>query len=253
MNITQAIKGVGFGLLFLSFGTAALAAPPCKGPNKNDPGCGGEEPPVEAVGAAVVDSITVDWLGQALIVRGADLDTVAAFGLAGNAGPLPTQNVTPTQLEIPFDAGLAAEVAGAGSYAVTADGASVLTVYIEAGIVDPAATGCPCEAGWVAALGAAWGVPESECLEIEGPGANDPADISGTVLSDPTDPTVYPHYPIGASFYPGEPLASSCRLVQVDGDATQTDLVNVRINEIQQADCRTTLALNVCQTITPLP
>ncbi len=253
MNAKPATLSLGLGLFLCLLSGAALAAPPCKGPNKNDPGCVTEEPPVAAAGTVVVDSVSVDWLAQALVVRGADLDTVTAFGLGGSATPLPTQNVTPTQLEIPFGADLAGEVLGPGSYALTADGTGVLTVFVEAQIVDPTATGCPCEADWASALGGLWGTPESDCLEVEGPGANDPADISGTVQTDPTDPTVYPLYPIGASFYPGEPLDSVCRLVQVNADATQADLVNVQINELQQADCRTALAANVCATITPIP
>ena len=148
---------------------------------------------------------------------------------------------------------MASEVQTSGSYVLSADGTDQLTVYIESQIIDPAAAGCPCAADWAAELGGLWGTPETDCLEIEGPGANDPADISGTVLSVPGDPETYPQFPIGASFYPGQPGDSVCRLVQVNGDLTSTDLVNVRINETQQADCRAELDANVCATITPVP
>ena len=151
-----------------------------------------------------------------------------------------------------FDSQLAGEVLGQGSYVLTADGTPQLTVFIESQIVDPAAVGCPCEVPWQNDL-ASWGAPATDCLEIEGPASNDPADISGTVLSNPGDPTVYPHFPIGASFYPGLPNDSVCRLVQVEADATALDLVNLRINETQQVDCRSLLDTNVCATITPVP
>lgn len=242
----------GMGAWALVASPVLLAAPPCKGPNKNDPGCGEEaEPPPPP--AAQVDSVTVDWFNQALVVRGSNLDGGATFGLGGAAGPLVTAGVTPTELTIPFSADLAGEVLAQGSYRLLVDGAEQLTVFIDSQIIDPAATGCPCAVDWAAELGGLWGSPNADCLEIEGPGTNDPADISGTVLSVPGDPTAYPHYPIGASFYPGQPEDSVCRLVQVNADASTVDLVNLRINENQQADCRTELAANACASITPLP
>ena len=85
------------------------------------------------------------------------------------------------------------------------------------------------------------------------PGSNAPADFSGPALSDPTDPGVYPQFPIGASFYPGEPDDSVCRLVQVNADATAFDLVLERINETQQATCAAVLAAQICDTVTPIP
>jgi hypothetical protein len=244
--------GLVFGALALWQVTTALAAPACKGPNKNDPGCPGtaEEPAPAA--SITVDSISVDWLNQKLVVRGSGLDGVGAFSLGGSAA-LSKTNVTATELELPFDAAMASEADLRGSYLLKADGADLLSVFIRSQIVDPAARGCPCEADWAAELGGRWGASDAACLEIAGPGANDPADFSGTVLSDPLDATVYPQYPIGASFYPGEPDDSVCRLVQVNGDATAFDLVIQRINENQQADCAAVLAAQVCDTITPVP
>ncbi|MDX1460602.1 MAG: hypothetical protein R3348_06045 [Xanthomonadales bacterium] len=240
------------GALFACFAlqpAILYAAPPCKGPNKNDPGCGAEEPAPPPV---VVDSVEVDWFNQSLVVRGSGLSGVTSFGLGGFAGPLATANVTDIELDLVFNADMAGEVLQAGSYALTADGTQQLTVFIDSQIVDPAAAGCPCDTDWQATL-ASWGTPETECLEIEGPGSNDPADISGTVLTDPVDPAVYPHFPVGASFYPGLPNDSVCRLVQVNADASLNEIVNLRINETQQADCRALLATNVCSVITPLP
>ena len=86
-----------------------------------------------------------------------------------------------------------------------------------------------------------------------GAGDNDAADIAGTVLTDPNDPSVYPHFPIGATFLPGDPVSSVCRLVQVNLDATTDDLVNLRINESQQADCAASLKVNVCATTVSAP
>jgi hypothetical protein len=128
-----------------------------------------------------------------------------------------------------------------------------LTVFIGFQVVDPAATGCPCEVDWIAELGTLYTDKVTECLEIPGPGVNDIADISGTILSNAADPAAYPQFPIGASFYPGDPASSVCRLVQVNADASVVDLVNQGINENQQADCAAALKTNVCATVTTLP
>jgi hypothetical protein len=82
---------------------------------------------------------------------------------------------------------------------------------------------------------------------------NDIADISGTVLPDPLVPETYPHYPIGASFYPGEPAESYCALVAVDNDLSITELVNLPINELQQANCANLIRDNVCDSVTEIP
>jgi hypothetical protein len=256
MKVNTAFKGLGATLLLYIFLVPAVqAAPACKGPNKNDPGCpGAEEPPPEpALPGAVVDSVTVDWFNQVLVVRGLGLSGITSWGLAGFAGPLSVAGgATDTELQIEFDADLASEVAGHGSYILNGDGTGQLSVFIESQIIDPGATGCPCTGSWSGTV-PNWGAPQTECVEIEGPGANDAADISGEVLTDPLDPLVYPHFLVGASFYPGEPDDSVCRLVQLDGDLAVTDLENVRINETQQADCRTVLAANACSPITTVP
>ena len=246
------LRGLGAVLFLLAIHLPmAMAAPPCKGPNKNDPGCGEEAPAVDPV---VVDSVTVDWLNEELTVRGSGFTGATSFTLGTSAVPLPTTDVTATLLNIPFNTDIAAEVITQGNYKLEADGTEQLSVFIESQIIDPAATGCTCELDWASELGLLWtDPPQADCLEIEGPGANDIADISGTVLTDPADAAVYPHYPIGASFYPGDPDSSVCRLVQVNADATAVDLVNLRINENQQADCAAALIANVCATVTPLP
>jgi hypothetical protein len=249
MKKLMKMKAILLFALLLPYHGWVMAAPPgpCQGPNKNDPGCpGAEEPPPAAAEAAVVDSVTVDWLNLALVVRGSGLTGVTEFLLGSSATPLGTANVTDSQVELPFDSILAAEAAAQGNYNLVVDGIVALSVYIEAPILDPAATGCPCGADWASQLGGLWGPQETDCFELEGPAVNDAADIAGTILTDPLDSTVYPWYPIGASFYPGVPADSYCALDRIEGDATVTELVRFPINENQQADCAALLETNVC-------
>ena len=249
-------KGLGVLLLIFAFQAAALAAPECKGPNKNNPGCPGATAPEEPDPVAepvVVDSVTVDWLNEKLVVRGSGLTGPPSFLLGSDPTPLVTAGVTATELDIPFGATLATEVLSQGNYRLEVDGTIQLSIYIESQIIDPGAGGCPCLTQWTLAPETDWGSPSADCLEIAGPGLNDAADISGTILSVPGDPLTYPQFPIGASFYPGDPDSSVCRLVTVNSDASVVDLVNRRINETQQAVCAGELATNVCSTVTPLP
>jgi len=242
INVLRLMTGTA--LLALIHG-GAVAAPAGKGPNKNEPAA------ATITSSGPVDSVTVDWLNQKLVVRGTGLDTVAAFTLGGSA-PLATTDVTTSALDIPFDSTVAGVVTASGNYALAADGATVMSVYFKSDVVDPSAGGCPCSTVWAGTL-PRWGSPDTACLEIVGPGSNDVADIAGTVLSDPNDPSVYPQYPFGASFQPGDPVNSVCQLVQVNGDATTSELVNSRLNETQQADCATLVKANVCATTTPAP
>ncbi len=231
------------------------AAPACKGPNKNDAGCEApapEEPAPEAASAGLVDSATVDWIDQKVTVRGSALGGVTQFTIGGSAA-LTQANASDVQVDLLFDAAMAAAVVLEGSYSLKADGADVISIYFKSSVLDPAASGCPCDADWAAELGGLWGTPETECLEVSGPAVNDAADIAGTVLTNPDDTAVYPQFPIGASFIPGDPVNSVCRLVRVDGDATTTELVNLRVNEAQQADCAASLQLNVCGSTLPAP
>lgn len=251
MSKTRYFQGWLVLLLALSISLPALAAPPCKGPNKNDEGCPGaeEQPPPEAV----VESVTVDWFNQVIVVRGSGFAESTVFLLGGNATELATANVTDTELELVFDANLASTVDLPGSYNLLVDGAVALSIYIESAIVDPAATGCPCEAGWASEAAINWGSPATECLEIVGPGTNDIADISGEVLVNPGDATEFPHYFVGASFYPGVPADSYCALIQLNADTTTADLVRFPINENQQVTCAVALETNVCSSVTTLP
>jgi hypothetical protein len=250
MEMKKAHLGIMLSALVLGLvATQALnAAPACKGVNKNDPGC-----LVAAVTPAAVDSATVDWLNQLVTIRGSNFTGTTEFMLGAIATPLAIGYQTDTQVDLPFNADISGEVLSEGSYNLVVDGSVALAVYFEDQVIDPAAMGCPCEADWETALVGLWGNRQTDCYEIEGLLANDIADISGTVLSTPGDPASYPQYPIGTSFYPGQPGDSYCALVQVDGDATTTELANERINELQQEDCASVLKAQVCANVYPLP
>lgn len=244
------------GLLALN--GPASSAPACKGPNKYNAGCPdastapAPEEPAPAAAPVVVDNATVDWFNQKIILRGNGLDGAAQFILGGSS-PLIPDSVADAVAEFNFNSALAGEVDRAGNYVLKVDGVSVLSLFIKSEVIDPGASGCPCAVDWaneLSALGLWVQSDTTQCLEIPGPETNDLADIAGTILSDPENP-VAPQYPIGAAFVPGDPISSVCRLVRVNSDGSQSDLVNLRINEGQQASCAETLKTNVCATSTP--
>jgi hypothetical protein len=204
---------------------------------------------------AIVESVTVDWFNLVFIIRGSGFTGATEFYLGGNPtrlDPIPG-SFTDTYAELPFNGAIASEVLTQGNYNLVVDGAVALTLYIEYPIIDPAANGCPCQGIWESELVGYWGTPETACVEVLGLEANDIADISGTVLTDPLVFETYPHYPIGASFYPGEPAESYCALVAVANDLGITELVNLPINELQQAECATLIRNNICDSITEIP
>jgi hypothetical protein len=201
-----------------------------------------------ASSSAIVESVTVDWYNLVFITRGSGFTGDTEFSLGGSLAlldPIPG-SFTDSYAELPFNGAVASEVLSQGNYNLVVDGAVSLTIYIEHPIIDPAASGCPCQGVWESELAAFWGTSETECLEIVGPGANDIADISGTLLPDPLVFETYPHYPIGASFYPGEPAESYCALVAVADDLSIHELVNLPINELQQEECATLIRNNIC-------
>lgn len=242
----RSLQGWLVPVLLLLTSLPLLAAPPCKGPNKYDPGCPDAEEPAPAEPDAVVESVTVDWFNQVIVVRGSGLSGVTEFLLGGNPTALATANESDTRVDLVFDANLSSEADTRGSYNLTVDGAVALSIYIEYPIIASSASECPCEADWDNELGSLWGTHVTPCPEIEGTGSNDIADIGAEILSDPLDATVYPHYFAGASFYPGVPADSYCTLVQLNGDATTAELVRSQINENQQSDCADALKDNVC-------
>ena len=225
---------------------------PCSGPHKHDPGC---DALVVAPPAIAVNSASVDWLNEKIIVRGANFSADTTITIAGQTATIGSQ--TADQIEIPFDAAIAGIPKGNHNLVandVPSASSGSMSLFIKAEIIDQSLTGCPCEAGWKSDLGTLWGASLTNCFESSG-GAGNPEDIAGTILTDATDSSIYPHYPIGAAFT-ADPEESVCRLTRVSSplDPTSiTDLVKTRINRQQQAACRTTLVSNVCSTVTPLP
>jgi hypothetical protein len=210
---------------------------------------------VAPASSAIIESVTVDWFNLVLITRGSGFTDLTEFSLGGNPAlldPVPG-SFTDTYAELPFNDAIASEVLTRGTYNLVVDGAVALSIYIEHPIIDPADTGCPCEIPWVDNLGELWGPLDTECAEVPGTATNDIADISGTVLSNPDVFETYPHYPIGASFYPGEPAESYCALVAVDDDLSITELVNLPVNELQQAECATLIRDHICGDVTIIP
>lgn len=131
---------------------------------------------------AIVESVTVDWFNLVFITRGSGFTGATEFSLGGNPillDPIPG-SFTDTYAELPFNGAIASEVLTQGNYNLVVDGAVALTIYIEYPIIDPAATGCPCQGNWESELVAYWGTPETECAEVVGLETNDIADISGT-------------------------------------------------------------------------
>lgn len=224
---------------------------PCSGPHKNDPEC--LTPALSPV--ISVNSATVDWLNEKIIVRGANFSVSTTITIAGQ--PTTIGSWTADQIEIPFDAAIAGIPKGNHNLIVNdapSSSTGSMSLFIKAEIIDLALAGCPCEAGWTGELGVLWGQDLTDCFEISG-GAGNPEDIAGTILTDSADPATYPQYPVGAAFT-ADPDESVCQLTRINSPLDPTavnDLVKTRINRQQQGACRTALVDNVCGTITPLP
>jgi hypothetical protein len=224
---------------------------PCSGPHKNDPVCLAAPLPA----AIAVNSVTVDWLNEKIIVRGENFSGSTAVTIAGLPATIGSQ--TADQIEIPFDAAIGG--VPKGNHNLVADDApssssSSISLFVKADIIDQALGGCPCGSQWADELTEFWGQKLTDCFEITG-GAGNPEDIAGTVLSDPDDASIYPHYPIGAAFT-AEPRESVCQLTRVSAQSEPTavtNLVKTRINRLQQGACRTLLVDNVCKTIMTVP
>jgi len=241
-------RAIGLALLFTFFNLSAFAAKPLCKPNDPDyPACLNEPPPPPPPAAIVINSAAVDWPLQQIIIRGEGLDAAVDVSLGGSAPLATTTNLEGTELSIPFDADVANTVTSKGSYQINIDGTDVLSVFIKSQIIDTDASGCPCQATWSAEL---LGLePAPVCLEIVG----DAPDLAGTIYTNIDDQTVYPHYLFGASFRPSDPELSVCRLVQLNGDATQNELVNERINQAQQIECAAILESTYCSSVVPSP
>jgi hypothetical protein len=227
---------------------------PCSGPHKNDPEC---LVSLAIAPAISVNSATVDWLNEKIIVRGENFSAGTTITIAGLPATIDSQ--TADQIDIPFDAAIAGTPKGNHNLVATdgpSSSTSSISLFVKAEIIDQALGGCPCETDWSTELGTLWAplTKTTDCYEITG-GAGNPEDIAGTVLTDPADPSVYPHYPIGAAFT-AEPGESVCQLTQVSNPldpVAVTDLVKTRINRQQQGACRTSLVTNICSSITTVP
>ena len=244
-------KGLALLLIQFTFINSAYSAPACKGPNKNDPGCAtaaAAAPPVS------INKVQVDWLNEVILVEGANFSGSTTVTIAGAPATINAQ--TPTQLDIKFP-----PLTKGNHNLVVSDAPSAssdsLSIYTKSELVDPDLTGCPCETAWAAELGALWNPTTrvTDCYELSPGGAGNPEDIAGTVLTDSTDASVYPQYPIGAAFTE-DPNESVCQLTEVDAFSSipaATDLVKTRINRNQQGACRDILVANICNTVTPVP
>jgi len=106
---------------------------------------------------ADLHSASVDRAGERIIVRGAAFNGGTVITLGGVT--IPTANVTPDALDLPFDTDLYSAVQWRGSYSLVADGSERMSVYIDAPIEAPppppppppppsGGPDCPCTAGW---------------------------------------------------------------------------------------------------------
>ena len=113
---------------------------PCSGPHKNDPGC-----LVSALSPAIsVNSATVDWLNEEIIVRGANFSASTTITIAGQ--PATIGNQTTDQIEIPFDAAIAGIPKGNHNLVVNdapSSSTSSMSIFFKAEIIDQALAGCP--------------------------------------------------------------------------------------------------------------
>lgn len=108
--------------------------------------------------ALEIDSVQVDRIAHKLTVKGSGFDVATSFTLGGVA--VVTDNVSASELDIPFSPEVASAVMWRGSYKMIADGSIEFSVYIGAQIDDPVpppppppppgGPDCPCIAGWEA-------------------------------------------------------------------------------------------------------
>ena len=241
------VKGAVILLMAFAFiGTLQAHGPTCSGHHKNDPECVAPPPPV----AIEVNIVSVDWLNEIITISGGNFSDSTTVTIAGS--PVTISNPhSATQLNIPFFA------LGTGNHRLVADDVpsssnDSISFYLKGDMLDPADTGCPCAGDWETELNSVslWNLDTqvTDCLIVTPGGAGNPEDIAGTVLTDSTDPSIYPHYPIGAAFT-ADPEKSVCQLTKVDdstGIPTVSDLVKIRINRLQQSACRTVLVDNIC-------
>ena len=245
----------GLAVLFIQFLfiNGAYSAS-CKGRHANDPGC--ITPSATTTSPVVINSVSIDWLNETIIIYGANFSGSTTVNIAG--APATISNQTSTQLDIAFPS----LPKGNHNLVVTDSSATdSISFFTKGAMVDPTLIGCPCEptsgTGWSSTLSplGLWNkgttttnTTGTVCYEVVSGGSGTPADIAATILSNPDDPTAYPVYPIGAAFTE-DPNESVCQLTKVD-EAGAVNLLQERINRQQQTACRDILAANICNSIT---
>lgn len=260
------LKGVAVLLIEFLFISGAYSAS-CKGPHANDPGC--TTPQAPTASPISINSVSVDWLNQRILVVASNASlntsdiTATVAGSTATVSEIIDQSST-QQVVLQFPSTTLPK----GNHLLVLDDSSSsssasISIYLKGDMVDPALIGCPCEptsgTGWSSTLSTL--VPDlwnkgttttnttgNVCYELDPGGSGNPVDIAANILSNPDDSTAYPVYPIGAAFT-DDPNESVCQLTKVD-ESGAMNLVKMRINRQQQTACRNILADNICNLIT---
>ena len=195
--------------------------------------------------ALEVDSVQVDRVSQNIVVKGSGFDLSTGFTLGGVA--VTTDNVTPTQLDIPFSVDVASAVQWRGSYKLVADGTIVFSVYIRAPIDDPTppppppppppgGTTCPCITGWDSS-----GIPKDNftlCFyQVDGTQESTSGQRGSYFISAAFDPNNIFFDPVD----PGNSI-SYCAL----HDGVSWTVAEPVVNQAEFDDCDLWLWINIC-------
>jgi len=194
--------------------------------------------------SAEIHSVHVDREGERILIRGSGFDLATSFTLSGLA--VPTANVTPTELDIPFGTEIYSAVQWEASYRLIMDGTDRVSVYIDAPITapppppppppPPEGPDCPCKTAWSSS-----GIPKDNftwCYygqdgnQLWMYGVRDNWTIStafdpGNTFFDPVDP--------GNS-------VSYCVLIDNGSYSVAEPVVNVD----QYSDCENWMWINIC-------
>jgi hypothetical protein len=189
--------------------------------------------------------VSVDRINDKILVRGDGFDGSTTFTLGGVS--VSPANVTPTQIEIPFDTDVAAAVQWRGSYRLVANGSTWISVYIAAPIEapgepppppvpPPAGTDCPCIAEWEAS-----GIPKDNwtwCMRyFDGTQESLSGQRDNWFISVALDPYSLLFDPVD----PGNSV-SYCALQ----DGTDWTVAEPVVNRDQFDDCEFWMWMNIC-------